>query len=114
VREKNHQTSTFGFECVAKNIKMMIKVLYFAYLVCSQMWLNLPKDDGHFFYIFQVPMNDQSPLWLPTKFFKKKYCSLSNYKNHLVQKILRTGQLNSPILAQFIYSPPTQIKTPKI
>jgi hypothetical protein len=36
------------------------------------MWLNLPKDDGHFFFIFQVPMNDQSPLWLPTKNLFKK------------------------------------------
>ncbi len=26
----------------------MIKILYFPYLVYSQIWLNLPMDDGHF------------------------------------------------------------------
>jgi hypothetical protein len=38
------------FECVAININGWLKILY-SYLVYSQIWLNLLKDDHHVFYI---------------------------------------------------------------
>jgi hypothetical protein len=57
------------FSVVAKNIEGWLNILA-SYVIYSQIWLNLPMDDRHFFYIF---------LWmiatLATKqgFLKKKY-----------------------------------------
>jgi hypothetical protein len=73
------------------------------------MWLNPPKDDGHFFFIFQVPMNDQSPLWLPTKNLLK--INTAHYqitKTIKFKKFFTMDNSIPQILAQFIYSPPTQ------
>jgi hypothetical protein len=38
----------------------MIKVLYFIYVVYSQIWLNLPWDHRHFFFFFflHLPMDN--------------------------------------------------------
>ncbi len=39
------------FPCVAQNVERWLNILI-SYMVYSQIWLNLPKDDCHFFYIF--------------------------------------------------------------
>jgi hypothetical protein len=44
----------------------------------SHIWLNLPRGDTHFFYIFHL---DESPLWFQNKTKKKK-----KQKNSLKKK----------------------------
>jgi len=48
---KNHQISIFDFQCVSMNIEGWLKD-FTPHLVYSQIWLNLPRDDPHFFYTF--------------------------------------------------------------
>jgi hypothetical protein len=48
---ENCQLSTFGFQCLARNMEGWIKKTCISYLVFSRIWLNLPRDDSHFFYI---------------------------------------------------------------
>jgi hypothetical protein len=48
---KNWYFKVLGFHCVAKNIDGWLKICTL-FLVCSQMWLHLPRDNRHFFYIF--------------------------------------------------------------
>ncbi len=48
---KHHQIFIVGFQCVAKNIKKSLKMCTL-YLNYSQIWLNLLRDDRHFFYTF--------------------------------------------------------------
>jgi hypothetical protein len=45
---KHHQIFIVGFQCVAKNIKKSLKMCAL-YLNYSQIWLNLLRDDRHFF-----------------------------------------------------------------
>jgi hypothetical protein len=40
----------FGFQWVAKTIERWLKI-YTRFLVDSQIWLNLPREDSHFCYI---------------------------------------------------------------
>lgn len=42
----------FVFQCLAINIKGLMKYLYFILLVYSQIWRNTPRYDRHFFHIF--------------------------------------------------------------
>jgi hypothetical protein len=49
----------FGFQRVAKTIEGWLKI-YTWFLVDSQIWLNLPREDRHFCYIYY----GWSPLWL--------------------------------------------------
>ncbi len=53
---KNHQIHMIGFHCVARNIEGSLKICAL-FLVYSQIWLNLLRDDSHFFCIF---------LWMVT------------------------------------------------
>ncbi len=56
VREKiskNHQIFIFGFQCVTKNIEGWLK-FHTSNTVYSQIWLNIPRDDRQFFYIFLI------------------------------------------------------------
>jgi hypothetical protein len=55
---KNCQIRTCGFHCIAKHKEGSLK-LCALFVVCSQIWLNLRRDDCHFLYIFQAPMNDR-------------------------------------------------------
>jgi len=48
---KYRQIFIMGFQCVAKNIKESLKMCTL-YLNYSQIWLNLLRDDRHFFYTF--------------------------------------------------------------
>ncbi len=50
-REKNlyRQIFILNSKCLAKEFRKMIKHLI-AYLIYSQIWLKLPKDDRHFGY----------------------------------------------------------------
>ncbi len=53
--KKNSQIRIFGFHYVAKQIKKWLKKdLDFLFLVYSQIWLNLPRNDCNFFNIFQA------------------------------------------------------------
>jgi hypothetical protein len=53
-----------GFQCVVRNIFKWLKI-YISYLVYSQIFLNLLKDDSHFFSIF---------LWMINHFgYKQKF-----------------------------------------
>ncbi len=45
----NRQIFILNSKCVAKEFRKMIKHLI-AYLIYSQIWLKLPKDDRHFGY----------------------------------------------------------------
>jgi len=49
---KNHQIHICGFHCAAKHTEAWIKICA-SFLVYSQIWLNLPRDDCHFSYISQ-------------------------------------------------------------
>jgi hypothetical protein len=51
INDKIHQISIFGFRCVAMNTKGWLKICA-SYMVYTQIWLNLFKDDSHFFNIF--------------------------------------------------------------
>jgi flagellar biosynthesis protein FliR len=48
---KNCKLPVFGFQSVAKYIKVSLKI-YTSSLVYSQIWLNLSTDHRQFFYIF--------------------------------------------------------------
>ncbi len=48
---KNHQISILGFLVSSQNIEIWLKICT-SHLVDSQIWLNLPRHDRHFFYIF--------------------------------------------------------------
>jgi hypothetical protein len=54
-KRENQHIHMFNFYCVAKNIEGWLKIctLFLAY---SQIWLNLPRDDCHFFH--HLPMDD--------------------------------------------------------
>jgi hypothetical protein len=66
---KSCQIHTLGFHCVAKKRrKEGWWKIYNLFIVYSQIWLNLPRDDRHFSYNFLWWL----PLWLQTKISKKK------------------------------------------
>jgi len=54
-KRENQHIHIFNFYCVAKNIEGWLKICTL-FLVYSQIWLNLPRDDCHFFY--HLPMDD--------------------------------------------------------
>jgi hypothetical protein len=47
---KNHQIHICGFHSTAKHMEALLKICTL-FLVYSQIWLNLPRDDCHFSYI---------------------------------------------------------------
>lgn len=55
--------------CLAKNMKGCIRILYFVSDLYSQIWLNLPRIEHHFF--LHCPMGDHH-LGYNTKFCKIK------------------------------------------
>ncbi len=65
VRE-NCQIRILGFHCVARNLEKWLKICNL-FLICSQIWLNLPKDGHHFFYIL---------LWTIAHFSYKQKLSI--------------------------------------
>jgi hypothetical protein len=56
----------------------MIKVLYFISGLIARFWLNLPKEDRHFFYYISQAMDD-GYFWLQTKILPKNQCSKPEY-----------------------------------
>ena len=50
----------FDFHCVAKTRKGRLKI-YTLFLVCSQIWLNLPKDNWHFDYTQEFHIKNTVP-----------------------------------------------------
>ncbi len=66
---------------VAKNIERWLQSCTL-FLVYSQIWLNLPRDDCHFFYIFF--------LW--------RTGTLATDKKHLKKQLLPTNFLDFPIV----------------
>ncbi len=67
---KNHQISIFDFQCVSMKIEGWLKD-FTPHLVYSQIWLNLPRDDPHFFYTFSIGW---SPLRLHKEIPKQRQC----------------------------------------
>jgi hypothetical protein len=60
---KNGQIIVFGFQCVAIYIyreRERERKGWLKYMVCSQIWLNLPRDNRHFFNMHKI-------LWQPVK-----------------------------------------------
>ncbi len=58
-KSKNSKISIFGFQCVAKKkYRRMVKDFVLCMLVYSQIWLNLPRDNSHFF--LSLPMDDDA------------------------------------------------------
>jgi len=57
---------SYSFSCMFHFAWRMIQDLYFIFGY-SQIWLNLPRDDTHFFYIFQ-----QTAITFPTTRIPKK------------------------------------------
>jgi hypothetical protein len=57
--------------CVAKDIDRQLKICT-SYLVYSQIWLNLPMDDGHFFLPLPIDDHDFSYMAKLKKKKKKK------------------------------------------
>jgi len=55
--------------CVAENVKGWLKICTL-FLVYSLTWLNLPKDNGHLFYIFLWMM---ATLATNKKFLKRRW-----------------------------------------
>jgi hypothetical protein len=53
---KIFQTHIFDFHCAAKNIEGWLKIST-SFSIYSQIWLNLHRDDYHFFYIFLWMIN---------------------------------------------------------
>ncbi len=51
-KKKNHHILIFGSHCLAKK-KLLLKICTL-FLVYSQIWLNIPFDDCHFFCIVQI------------------------------------------------------------
>jgi hypothetical protein len=45
----------FGFSVCSQKYRRIIRDLYFVsiWFIGSQIWLNIPEDGCHFFYIFQ-------------------------------------------------------------
>ncbi len=61
-KNKNNWIFIFGFQCVAKKKKKRMIKICVSYLVYSQIWLNLPKDNCHlFFYIFLLTIANKNP-----------------------------------------------------
>jgi hypothetical protein len=50
---RNCQMFICDFHCVAKDIEGWLKICSLI-LIYSQIWLNPPRDNRHFFYIFQI------------------------------------------------------------
>ncbi len=48
---KNHQILIIGFQCFSHKYRRLIKKNCTSYPVHNQIWLNLPMDDHHFFYM---------------------------------------------------------------
>ncbi len=57
-KSKISKISIFGFQCVAKKYRRMVKYFVLSMLVYSQIWLNLPRDNSHFF--LPLPMDDDA------------------------------------------------------
>jgi hypothetical protein len=79
-KSKNFQIFVFGFQCVAKDMEGWLKFCT-SYMVYSHIWLNLPKNDGHFFYIFLLMIVTLAKNKKP----QKKHC-LTCKLNILVTK----------------------------
>jgi hypothetical protein len=68
--KKKIKTSNFiNLHCVAENIKGWLKICTL-FLFYNLIWLNLPKDNGHFFYIFLWMM---ATLATNKKFLKRRW-----------------------------------------
>ncbi len=61
---KNHQIHIFGVHCVAKHTKGWL-INFILFLAYSHIWLNLPRDDCHFFYIFQCMVTTLATKKIP-------------------------------------------------
>jgi len=77
---KIFQISIFGFQCVAKDMEGWFK-FDTSYMVYSHIWLNIPKNDCHFFYIFLLMIVTLAKKRNP----QKKHC-LTCKLNSLVTK----------------------------
>ncbi len=62
---KNLQIPISGFQCVAKNIKGWLK-FYISYLVYSQVWLILPRDDCNCKLQTKIARNTIRSMWVET------------------------------------------------
>jgi hypothetical protein len=52
--KKNRQISAHSSSRLSKNIEGCVKKIVVSYLVCSQIWLNLPLNDCHFAFITKL------------------------------------------------------------
>jgi len=68
--KKNVENYIWDFQLCSQKFRRIIKlfVLYFWFI--NQIWLNLPRDDHHFFYIFL--MDDSQFFYKQKKFLKEK------------------------------------------
>jgi hypothetical protein len=97
-KSKNRQIHICGFHCAAKHIEGWLKICTL-FQVCSQIWLNLPKDDHQFFYIFQwvaATLARNTNLWQktlvgygPVIFFSFFKCCSTGYYPHTDSVIIR-------------------------
>jgi len=70
IKFKNFQIRMFDFHGVAKNIKGWLKI-YTLFLVCSQIWLNLPTGWSPLFLHLHM---DENQFGYKQKFSKKQHC----------------------------------------
>ncbi len=75
----NLQIRTFSFHCVAKNRIGRLRILI-VFLAYSHTWLNLLRDDGHFFYLFLPMVASLTTNKTP----EKKHCSEDECKSLLL------------------------------